>query len=395
MLFRSWRYSSDSVRYSEGVIPSEQEILDCSAESGFNMSHHSGDGCIVATADLLYFNRDTAGKAYFYFIDNDLAGLYYKPTGYGLPCSLYVRNAYLSQEPFEAFETSKTAADYSNEYMPKFTAEGIFDTVSKDGKTYMLLNEGHKIDVCVSSADEVLSPFKVIDLSDEGLIPISASFINNTTETAVLFGFEAFSSESSVPATIPSKIVIFDSEFNITENELIAEDSDFYSTGFDNGCLMVSSGRSLNYYPMNGTSIGEKQVSYYLGHAVTGMDIADLDNDGDKEYIFTDGMDIYIYHKTISVFRCIWRTHLSIESFEKYIYTGDLNRDGIKEIYVFDTTGTTSKYNIGKNGLYTQNEDIDYGQRYHVADFDSNGKADYIIISGADINTQELRIIAD
>ena len=124
------------------------------------------------------------------------------------------------------------------------------------------------------------------------------------------------------------------------------------------------------------------------------MEITDLDNDGVTEYIFTDGMDIFIYRKTLSVFKCIWSTHLSIESFEKYIYTGDLNRDGIKEIYVFDSTGTSSKYIIGEKGLYTQNENIDYGQRYHVTDFNGDGMPDCFIISGADINTQEMRIIS-
>ncbi|MPN05362.1 hypothetical protein SDC9_152612 [bioreactor metagenome] len=155
---------------------------------------------------------------------------------------------------------------------------------------------------------------------------------------------------------------------------------------------MVARDKSIDFYALNGTQISPKQISYYLGKSVIGMKLADLDNDGVTEYIFTDGQDLYIYHKTISVFKCIWSTHLSIESFEKYIYAADLNNDGVKEIYVFDSTGTTSKYVIGENGMYIKNDNIDYGQRYQIADFNSDGNLDCIVIGDEDSNTQELRI---
>ena len=66
---------------------------------------------------------------------------------------------------------------------------------------------------------------------------------------------------------------------------------------------------------------------------------------------------------------------MSIDSYEKYISAADLNNDGIKEIYVYDSTGTTSKYIIGKNGLSTGNDDIDYGQRWYISDFNADGFA--------------------
>ena len=83
---------------------------------------------------------------------------------------------------------------------------------------------------------------------------------------------------------------------------------------------------------------------------------------------------------------------MSIDSYEKYISAADLNNDGVKEIYVYDSTGTTSKYIISKNGLSTGNDDIDYGQRWYISDFNADGKSDALVVGNSDSNTQELRI---
>ncbi len=141
--------------------------------------------------------------------------------------------------------------------------------------------------------------------------------------------------------------------------------------------------------------LAPKQTSCYIGKTIIGMDIDDIDGDGEKEYIFTDGMDIFIYHKSAYSFKCIWSTHLSIESFEKYIYTADTNLDGVKELYMLDSTGTTSKYVLEEKGIYIDNESISYGERYNFADFNGDGRDDCLIITDADVNTRELRIIGN
>ena len=67
-----WRYNSSSVKYEEGTVPTDEETLKCAAQSGYNMYSSSGNDCITATADLLYFNRETAGTVYFHFIGNNI-----------------------------------------------------------------------------------------------------------------------------------------------------------------------------------------------------------------------------------------------------------------------------------------------------------------------------------
>lgn len=389
-----WRYDADTIVYSGGNIPQDDAALECSAQSGYDMSFSRGDECVLAECSLLYFNREVAGTAHFFFSGNDLKGLYYTPSGTDVPCSLYVRNAYLVPFPFEKAETDVEDPEYTIISGQRLDIEGILDSITVDGITYSAFTDGKSVMINKSDSNAPIYRYKYIDLSGEGLVPMSAAFINNTTEMAVLYGTEAYSAEGASPLVVPQKIIIFDSDFNATENELSADDSDCYSLGYDNGFLLVARSRSIDYYPISGVTVEPKQVSYYIGKSIIGMEITDLDGDGETEYIFTDGMDIFIYHKTLSVFKCVWSTHLSIDSFEKYIYTGDMNRDGIKEIYVFDSTGTTSKYELGENGLYTSNENIDYGERYHIADFNGDGVSDCLIIRGADVNTQELRILA-
>jgi len=386
-----WRYDDDTIAFSNGKVPSDEDILECSRESGYDMSRDKGDSCVIATANLLYFNREVAGIIHFYFVKDSLKGLYYIPTNLSTPCSLYVRNSYLVPTPFSYTETDKEP-EFTKKNVTHINAKGIFDSIKISNYTYSIMDYETKLIINRSDASTPIYSLKEINLTSENLIPISAVFINNSTQMAVLYGSEVFSAEGAAPITVPKKIIIYDSDFNITESVVVAEDSDCYSLGYDNGCLLVSRDKSIDFYTLNGTQISPKQISYYIGKSIIGMDVTDLDNDGVTEYVFTDGQDLYIYHKTISVFKCIWSTHLSIDSFEKYIYTADLNSDKINELYVFDSTGTTSKYAIGEKGIYTNNDSIEYGQRYQISDFNSDGISDCIVIGDEDSNIQELRI---
>ncbi len=385
-----WRYD-DAITFSNGKVPTDEDILECSRESGYDMSGNKGDNCVIATANLLYFNKEVAGIIHFYFVNDSLKGLYYIPSNLSNPCSIYVRNSYFVSNPFISVETDINP-EFVSKYAPPINVTGIFDSVTIGGYTYTIMDYETKLIINRSDTSTPIYNYKEINLSSENLIPISAVFINDSTEMAVLYGSEVYSSGGAVPMTVPKKIIIYDSDFNATESVVVAEDSDCYSLGYENGCLLVARDKSIDLYTLNGTQISPKQISYYIGKSITGMNLSDLDNDGVVEYIFTDGQDLYIYHKTISVFKCIWSTHLSIDSFEKYIYTADLNNDSVKEIYVFDSTGTTTKYVIGENGIYTSNENIDYGQRYQISDFNSDGSLDCIVIGDADSNTHELRI---
>ncbi len=69
---------------------------------------------------------------------------------------------------------------------------------------------------------------------------------------------------------------------------------------------------------------------------------------------------------------------MGIKSIESSIYSGDLNRDGVKEIYVCDTTGTAMRYILTENGLSIKNDDIVYGQIIYAMDLNSDGIDEYV-----------------
>ena len=75
-----------------------------------------------------------------------------------------------------------------------------------------------------------------------------------------------------------------------------------------------------------------------------------------------------------------------------FIYAGDLNGDGVKEIYVIDSSSTAAKYAIGEKGMYIDNEDITYGQSLHIADFNGDGLSDCLVSYGQDADSMEMRL---
>ena len=107
----------------------------------------------------------------------------------------------------------------------------------------------------------------------------------------------------------------------------------------------------------------------------------DLDGNGVKEYLMSDGMDLYLYQKNDNNFRKIWSTHLGVESLYGPITSGDLNGDGVKEVYVCDMTGTTIRYLLTEKGLRSSNEDIVYGQCIYPYDLNSDGLDDYWLVT--------------
>lgn len=117
-----------------------------------------------------------------------------------------------------------------------------------------------------------------------------------------------------------------------------------------------------------------------MKHNVDYIHITDLDGNGVKEYLMSDGMDLYLYQKTtITSVRFglpiwAWKAFIPITS-------GDLNGDGVKEVYVCDMTGTTIRYLLTEKGLRSSNEDIVYGQCIYPYDLNSDGLDDYWLVT--------------
>ena len=104
---------------------------------------------------------------------------------------------------------------------------------------------------------------------------------------------------------------------------------------------------------------------------------------------------MYVYHAVNDSFRKLWSTHVGVENFYGPLMSGDLNWDGVQEIYACDTTATTIRYILTEKGLKTANEDIQYGQCIYPCDFDGNGREDYWFVADNEDRRGQLYLAAE
>lgn len=191
---------------------------------------------------------------------------------------------------------------------------------------------------------------------------------------------EEGSGESEHVFTRSEKILFYDANMQKTSEEISLESNDAGALAAEGSKLMLSDDKTIQYYE-RGEGGWSNTGFTRLKHTVEYIHITDLDGNGVKEYLMSDGMDLYLYQKNDNNFRKIWSTHLGVESLYGPITSGDLNRDGVKEVYVCDMTGTTIRYLLTEKGLRSSNEDIVYAQCIYPYDLNSDGLDDYWLVT--------------
>lgn len=395
-----WKYDVNSILYSEQNIPSRtdesaKESFDASLDGGYDLIKYSGRPTVVATVKLIHFNSDDAGLAYIYFNKNEIIGAYYtSPETPGRQYSLKSRNVFTRKTDFAAFESELPLKEFQ-EKKSSFPIDG-FCSVGKNDKGEILLAVLNEKSVSVYRYKNDFSLLRTITFDGES-VPISASFFrdgeNKADSLAILTGTIVYSefSHDSEGYYMSDKIVFLTPDMQKSGEEYLLGETDYTCVASDGGQLMLANDTVLEYLKKE-AGIWTKMDSFTLKHGVKQIQEEDLDGDGKLEYLMTDGMDFYVYSKGERGFLDLWKTHLSIESITGNIYCGDLNQDGVKEIYVCDITGTAIRYILTDIGLVSRNEDINYGQRFYVYDFNQDGKDDYIKINDAENNSQKLYI---
>ena len=391
-----WRYDSSTVEFFASSVPEDieenEKIFDASSDIDLSLERYSGDNCVVVTMDLQHFNGDYAGRGYYYFIKDKLRGAYYTAND-DKPYSFGIRNIFVNSPSFTGYESDEVMATFK-EYKSYVDVDGFSDT-SKDnsGKFMALSVNGDNLNIYKYS-NKSLVRSKSVYMSSNGLVPLSACFIGSDDDfsgVAVIMGEyvveedehfheegDTYSHEEDI-YTVSKKVVFLNDNFNKTGQEILLSDSNCNSIFYDDDYLSIVAGDYIEYYA-NGENGFEKVGQFRLGHTANHVHITDLDGDGSKEYIMTDGFDLYMYKKEGTDFINVWRTHITVNNFTGYIYSGDLNNDGTKEVYVSDITGTAIRYILKENGLITSNEDIEYGNNIYACDFNNDGKDDYIKI---------------
>jgi len=376
-----WYYDEENLEYYSGKVPDKTavEIFDASSQSGFDLAKHSAKDSVIFSTVLTHFNGEEAGKAYFYFLRDELIGLYYLPSDNDeIAVSLGTRNVFAKGVTFETAEGQLKGMDAEKVDSYVISSGFISKGVDQQGNNLYINIENNIVYLYRFTSDRFLLA-RSISHFGENLVPISAAFVSND-EIAVIVGTPVMADgEHEEDLVVSEKVVFFDNSFNPTGEEYLFTGSGYVYVGEVEGAMALMNGRNLETFSkVNGK--WELKRTYELKVSPIAFKEEDINGDGIKEYIMTDGKDFYVYQKTSESMKCIFRTNISLEFFCGNIYTGDFNYDGIKEVYLIDNTGTAIRYILSEKGMAVQNDDIEYGVSFHVDDFNNDGLYDYIKI---------------
>lgn len=374
-----WQYDRSTLQFEAAVLPAageDAERLFAAAEDcEYPLRRQAGQKVILAEAALLHYNGDSAGTLQCYLTESALIGAVYQggyDHGY---YSLRQRNPFLLDGHFQAYESWNGMGEAFQAGSGTFSPEGIY-SVSRDaaGNTLAVSIRDGRAEV-YRYADG-LSRWRNFSYGS-GLEAASAVFLNGEDARLAVLVSSITEGENEGEKTYSraEKIVLYDETLNPI-GEFPPESALCTALGAEKNRLYLFSEKNMDIYePVEDGWV--RTESRRLKHSVTQFHAADLDGDGVQEYLMTDGMDLYLYRNVGGNFRLLWSTHLGVENFYGPIWSGDLNGDGVKEIYACDVTGTTIRYILTPYGLQTENEDIEYGQCIYPCDFDGNGRTDY------------------
>ncbi|MEA5084036.1 MAG: DUF4830 domain-containing protein [Lachnospiraceae bacterium] len=391
-----WYYDEQSIAYFQSTVPvvedSTKSIFEASKENGYDLEKYSGRGAVVYTVDLMHFNKNKAGTAYFYFVKNSIVGTYYvgienTESAYGFKS----RNVFADGTQFSNYETDNESMEYKNissaNIPDGFMSESLDDAGNKQ---YLNIVDGTLL--VYKFKNDRFSLVKDISYwGGNGRKAMSATFYDGN-KIVVLLGVEACDGdECNDGRFMAEKLVFLNEYYSLTNQEMALTNSAYSCVASVEGELILINDKNTEIYSSEeGTWKGK--TSYYTNVQATAFLCDDLDGDGVKEYLLTDGKDLYMYRKNGISLNCIWRTNISVESFYGYIYAGDTNNDGAKEVYICDNTGTSIRYTLAPSGLAAKNDDISYSDRFYVSDFNNDGLSDYIKSQGEEKYTKTIYI---
>ena len=375
-----WDYDRGSVTFGAATVPENTEenkrLFDASNDCEYNLKRKAGQDAVLAEAALLHYNGDSAGTLQCWFVGKSLCGVAYTggyDKGY---YSLKERNPFLADGAFQAYEKWTGMSHGFITGSGEFSPEGIYAT-GKDAKGNTMAVSIQNGAAAVYRYNGGLSRYRNFTYGN-GLEATSAAFLSGgDVRLAVLVSSIEETGESDAEKTYSraERIMLYDENLQVA-GEIPLGGEICTAIGAEGNKLYLFIDQTMAVYEKgeeNWSMTGERK----LKHPVSQFHATDLDGDGTVEYLMTDGRDLYMYHATGGSMRKLWSTHLGVENFYGPIASGDLNGDGVKEIYCCDTTATTIRYVLTEKGLQAENEDIDYGQCIYPCDFDGNGKADY------------------
>ena len=374
-----WDYDHASLRFGGATVPEDTEenarLFDASNACEYNLKRKAGQDAVLAEASLLHYNGDAAGTLQCWFVGGSLSGVAYSGGFDKDYYSLKERNPFLADGGFVAYENWAGMGTGFLEGNGEFSPEGIYST-GKDADGNILAVSIQNGSAAVYRYAGGLSRYRNFSYGN-GLEATSAAFLEEgDVKLAVLVSsIETSENDGDKTYSRAERVMLYDDKLQVV-GEIPLEGELCTAIGAEGNQLYLFVDQNMEVYE-KGEEDWSMVASRRLKHPVTQFHKTDLDGDGKVEYLMTDGMDLYLYHDAGGSMRKIWSTHLGVENFYGPITSGDLNGDGVKEIYACDTTATTIRYVPTEKGLQSENEDIEYGQCIYPCDFDGNGRMDY------------------
>lgn len=390
-----WSYDKDSLAFLQGVVPENEDCFAVAKAVDLDMETVAGKEAVLGVASLLHYNGDVAGELTCWFVENELVGVYYLG-GYGnRPYSLLERNPFLADGGFAAYENWVEMDVNFKEYSGTLPVDGFVSYGYDDADNPIVANVTNNTLGIYGLSGNYLGRVrsKKFDTNQELLGAALVQLDGESAVAALLTETEEYAQETEEGTeeivTIKSEKVIL---YSLDWEELSEVDLQGYgytAIGMDADGLLLFTAEAMERYIYIEEN-WEKTGKYYLKHSVTQAHIVDLDGNGAEEYFLTDGLDLYVYQMRETGLVKVWSTHLGVENLYGAMYSGDLNRDGVLEIYLCDSTGTTIRYILTERGFRSSNEDIAYGESVYVMDINGDGLDDYWCLEEGAMNTGSL-----
>ena len=382
-----WNYDADSLTFGNDLILSGEgenfaAICSASEAAGIDTTQlkKGAKQTMLATVGLLNSDMSDAGTAYFAFSGDELlCGYYmYKNVCYDLTDKYPFEYA----SPFAATENKQVSRSFE-----KTEEDVIFDRAEYicGGETALL--SGSAL-VFYTDGERGFRRGDEIDFGDE-LMPVSAAqgdgFICTLLDSYEIADtdtsdYEVTEDEPNIVNQKSEKIVFVDKDGSYVLPE-IPLDLSIYTSVDVLGGKRIAAARNNVIDVFEYTDSWEKAGRLSVDAAVEKMRVTDIDGDGNAEYIVSDGVNIYVYTGSDRL-RLAWRTKFSVSAINDF-FVGDLNSDGVKEIYVNDSNGFVTRYVLSHGGFEVYGGGIAEGDNayYAVGDADGDGRDDYMTVS--------------
>lgn len=394
-----WEYNEQDNSFALGVAeqtdsPKFEDIYKASLDMGIDVKKYSGSQAIIANVLLKHFNNEDAGKAYFYFVGDKLVCEYY--VFENKIYSLKDKDVFLKETNFKNFEDINVKAEFES----KEIGFAFSDYADINKKNIAVIDEESKLSI-YNYGKKGFTKTKALSFENEGFYPIDFSFYKNGA--VVLLGklddqyknsqshesveYEDEHSSDNANEAIKYhlkswQLIFLDSNYNKQKDIINLDLSTYGNISVVGDNIFLSRDKSIDIFQkINGVWAKTNQIM--LKNDIHDIKFADIDNDSIDECVISDGMDLYLYSYDES-FELLWRTNLSINSIKGNIYVDDLNKDGIKEIYIEDLSDNSYRYILTSSGFTPSSLDIGYGKKCIPADFNDDGMIDYVIIDNSE-----------